>query len=125
VGSLTNLTLSVNHQPQSDEIDIVAIGPSGGSSHRDKAWTAHGLMLHTGLGHEAERVTNKARKIGTTLRQVVSPATSRRWRDLVEPRGRKMRRFTDKRQCGALRIYAFNDWKALPWQDSPTVFGIP
>ena len=69
---LTNLAFSVTHQLQSDEIDIVAIGPPGVRVIEVKHWTAQWVDAHGDLAaHEAERLTNKARKIGTTLRKRV------------------------------------------------------
>lgn len=69
---LTNLTFSVTHQLQSDEIDIVAIGPSGVRVIEVKHWTPQWVDGHRDLvEQEADRVTNKARKIGTTLRKSV------------------------------------------------------
>lgn len=69
---LTNLRFSATHRRQSDEIDIVAIGPPGVRvievKHWNAAWVDQNVEL---VEHEAERVTDKARKIGTTLRQSV------------------------------------------------------
>ncbi len=66
---LTNLTFSATHRLQSDEIDIVAIGPSGVRVIEVKHWTAAWVRQHRDrVEQEADRVTNKARKIGTTLR---------------------------------------------------------
>ena len=67
---LTNLTYSVTHQLQSDEIDIIAIGPPGVRVIEVKHWTPQWVDANPDLVvPEAERVTNKARKIGTTLRR--------------------------------------------------------
>src|SRR5215468_5527238 len=61
---LTNLAFSVTHQLQSDEIDIVAIGPTGVRVIEIKHWTnARSSDVET----EADRLTIKARKVGTTL----------------------------------------------------------
>ena len=66
---LTNLTFSATHRLQSDEIDIVAIGPPGVRVIEVKHWTAAWVRQHRNrVEQEADRVTNKARKIGTTLR---------------------------------------------------------
>ena len=70
---LTNLAFSAAHRLQSDEIDIVAIGPPGVRVIEVKHWTASWVDRHRDLvEHEADRVTNKARKIGTTLRKKVA-----------------------------------------------------
>lgn len=69
---LTNLAFSVTHQLQSDEIDIVAIGPPGVRVIEVKHWTPQWVEANELLvAQEAERATNKARKVGTTLRKVV------------------------------------------------------
>ena len=66
---LTNLTFSATHRLQSDEIDIVAIGPPGVRVIEVKHWTAAWVRQHRDrVEQEADRVTMKARKIGTTLR---------------------------------------------------------
>ena len=69
---LTNLTFSATHRRQSDEIDIVAIGPPGVQIIEVKHWTAAWVNRNSErVEQEAERVTDKARKIGTTLRRRV------------------------------------------------------
>ena len=70
---LTNLAFSTSHRRQSDEIDIIAIGPSGVRVVEVKHWTATWANRNAELvEREAERVTDKARKVGTTLRRIVS-----------------------------------------------------
>ena len=70
---LTNLAFSTTHRRQSDEIDIVAIGPPGVRVIEVKHWNAAWVNQNAELvEREAERVTDKARKIGTTLRRKVS-----------------------------------------------------
>ena len=67
---LTNLAFSATHRLQSDEIDIVAIGPPGVRIIEVKHWTAAWVNRHQSIVElEAEKLTNKARKIGTTLRR--------------------------------------------------------
>ena len=69
---LTNVAFSVTNQLQSDEIDIVAIGPPGAQVIEIKHWAAQWFDAHAvEVADEADRVTNKARKIGTTLRKVI------------------------------------------------------
>lgn len=66
---LTNLAFSASHRLQADEIDIVAIGPPGVRVIEVKHWTAAWVRGHDDVvAQEADRVTAKARKIGTTLR---------------------------------------------------------
>ena len=69
---LTNLTWSVTHQFQADEIDLIAIGPPGVRVIEVKHWSRRWVEAHPDLvDQEADRVTNKARKIGTTSRKSV------------------------------------------------------
>ena len=69
---LTNLTWSVTHQFQADEIDMIAIGPPGVRVIEVKHWSRRWVDEHLDLvDREADRVTNKARKIGTTSRRFV------------------------------------------------------
>ena len=69
---LTNIAFSVTHQFQSDEIDMIIIGPTGVHVIEVKHWTVQWVDSHKDLvEQEAEKVTNKARKIGTTLRRIV------------------------------------------------------
>lgn len=69
---LTNLAFSSSPNRQSDEIDIVAIGPPGVRVIEVKHWTAAWVKNNTELvEHEADRVTEKAKKVGTTLRRMV------------------------------------------------------
>lgn len=70
---LTNLAFSTTHRRQSDEIDIIAIGPPGVRVIEVKHWTAAWVKQNAELvEREAERVTDKARKVGTTLRRMIS-----------------------------------------------------
>ena len=70
---LTNLAFSTTHRRQSDEIDIVAIGPPGVRVIEVKHWNADWVERNLELvEREAERVTDKARKVGTTLRRKVA-----------------------------------------------------
>lgn len=68
---LTNVAFSVTNQLQSDEIDIIVVGPCGVRVVEVKHWSTSWMDLHPDLIiEEAERVTNKARKIGSTLRKL-------------------------------------------------------
>jgi hypothetical protein len=70
---LTKVAFSVSHQFQSDEIDIIAIGPPGVRVVDVKHWVAGWIDSNVAaVEQEADKLTNKARRIGTTLRRVVS-----------------------------------------------------
>ncbi len=69
---LTNLAFSVNHQLQADEIDLIAIGPPGVRVIEVKHWSSEWIKNHPqDVDDEAHRISNKARKIATTLRAIV------------------------------------------------------
>ena len=65
---LTNVAFSVTHRLQSDEIDVVAVGPPGVRVIEVKHWGKPGREL---AEREADRLSMKARRIGTTLRKLV------------------------------------------------------
>ena len=70
---LANLMFFSTHRRQSDEIDLVAIGPPGIRVIEVKHWTAAWVKRNAELvEREADRVTNKARKVGTTLRRKIA-----------------------------------------------------
>ena len=69
---LANLDFSSHNEKQSDEIDIVAIGPPGLTMIEVKHWSARWVQKKQRLViQEAEKVTRKARRIGTSLRKIV------------------------------------------------------
>ncbi|MYD13238.1 MAG: hypothetical protein F4107_07120 [Gemmatimonadetes bacterium] len=68
---LTNLTLSVTNQRQSDEIDIVAIGPPGVRVIEVKHWTDRSRQL---AERAADLLNMKARRVGSKLRRVLPEA---------------------------------------------------
>ena len=69
---LANPTPSATRRRQSDEIDIVAIGPPGDQVVEVKHWTEVRIGRNPEpVEQEAGRVTNKARRIGTTPRRHV------------------------------------------------------
>ena len=75
---LTNLPFSANHREQSAEIDIVAIGPPGVRVIEVKHWSTPWInRKQDSVEHEADKVTDKSRKIGTTLRKRVLPRLGR------------------------------------------------
>ena len=108
---LTNLAFSMTHQMQSDEIDLIAIGPPGVRVIEVKHWTAQWVETNTSLVEkEADKVAAKARKIGTTLRKI-EPSLPR-----VDPvflltqEPSKVKRLAEKTVKG-VRFFALNEWK--------------
>jgi hypothetical protein len=108
---LTNLAFSVTHQLQSDEIDIVAIGPPGVRVIEVKHWTPQWVKANADLAaQEADRVTNKARKIGTTLRKIVPNLPRVDGAILLTQEPSRVRRLAG-RDVRGVRFYALNEWK--------------
>ena len=108
---LTNVAFSVNHQLQSDEIDIIAIGPPGVRVIEVKHWTAQWVDAHPDLvEQEAEKVTDKARKIGTTLRRTV-PAVGRVDGVILVTQDPSRTKRLAKRIVRGVRFYTLNGWK--------------
>jgi nuclease-like protein len=109
---LTNLAFSVNHQFQSDEIDVVVIGPTGARVIEVKHWTIQWFDAHrSGVEDEADRVTNKARKIGTTLRRVCLELPRVDGTILLTQEPSKVKRVAGQDIHG-VRFHTLNDWKA-------------
>lgn len=70
---LTNVMFSVSHVLQSDEIDLVAIGPPGVRIIEVKHWNPQWVKDNgQTVKAEADRVSMTARRVGTTLRRRVS-----------------------------------------------------
>ena len=69
---LTNLRFSPNPRRQSDEIDIIAIGPPGVRVIEVKHWAASWMKRNEEIvEHEADRVTDKAKRVAGKLRRTV------------------------------------------------------
>lgn len=110
---LTNLAFSVTHQLQSDEIDIVSIGPPGVRVIEVKHWTAEWVDANPDLvEQEAEKVTNKARKIGTTLRRFVPELPRVDGVILLTREPSKVKRLSDHTVRGVC-FFTLGNWKEL------------
>ncbi len=117
---MTNVAFSVTHQLQSDEIDIVAIGPPGVRVIEVKHWTAQWVDANPDLvAQEADRVTNKARKIGTTLRRYYRDLARVDGSFLLTQEPSKVKRLGD-REVRGVRLHTLSDWKAAIDFGSPT-----
>lgn len=116
---LTNLSFSSNRQRQSDEIDIVTIGPPGIRVIEVKHWTDARSDL---IPDEADRVTGKARKIGSTLRG--------RFRDLpyvdgallVTREAARTKRLAGKGKVRGVGVHTLAGWREAVGLDAPGVF---
>jgi len=118
---LTNLAFSVNHQLQSDEIDIVVIGPTGVRVIEVKHWTIQWFDAHrSDVEDEADRVTNKARKIGTTLRRGCPELPRVDGAVVLTQEPSQVKRVAGQEVHG-VRFHALNDWKAAIGLDAQRV----
>ena len=116
---LTNVAFSVTHQLQSDEIDIIAIGPPGVRVIEVKHWTAQWVDTHADLvSQEADRVTNKARKIGTTLRRLLPNLGRVDGAILLTQESSKIKRLAGREERG-IRFSSLNEWKEAIGFDAP------
>jgi hypothetical protein len=117
---LTNLAFSVTQRLQSDEIEIVAIGPPGIRLIEVKHWTAQWVDTHMQdlVVHEAERLTEKARKIGTTLRRTVQNLPHVDASILLTQEATKVKRFAGTGVRG-VNLYSLNEWKESVGLDLP------
>jgi serine/threonine protein kinase len=115
---LTNLAFSVTHQLQSDEIDIVTIGPPGVRVIEVKHWTVQWADSHADwVEQEADRVTNKARKIGTTLRKIIPDLPRVDGAFLLTQEHSKVKRLAG-RDVRGVQFYTLNAWKDIIGFDS-------
>ncbi len=118
---LANVAFSVTHQLQSDEIDLVVIGPPGVQVIEIKHWTAQWFDAHrVEVEDEADRVTNKARKIGTTLRRVIPELPRVDGAILLTQEPSKVKRMAGQ-QVRGVSFHTLNDWKAAIGFDAKRV----
>jgi len=118
---LTNLAFSVNHQLQSDEIDIVAIGPSGIRVIEVKHWDSQWVGKHRDeVEQEVDKITNKARKLGTTLRRKVPVLPYVDGVILLTRESSKAQRLAEKVVRG-VSFHTLNGWKKAVGLEKPTI----
>ena len=108
---LTNLAFSVTNRMQADEIDLVAIGPPGVRVVEVKHWPPEWVDANRGLvEQEADKVTHKARRIGTTLRRSV-PELGRVDGAIVLTRESSRVKFLSERTVRGVGIHTLKDWR--------------
>jgi serine/threonine protein kinase len=118
---LTNLAFSVTHQLQSDEIDVAVVGPMGVRVIEIKHWTPQWCEAHEAeIEHAADRLTNKARKVGTTLRRLEPQLPRVDGSILLTQEPSKVRRVADQKVRG-VGFHTLSDWKAAIGFDAPKV----
>jgi AMP-binding enzyme C-terminal domain/Nuclease-related domain len=121
---LTTLAFSVTHQLQSDEIDLVAVGPGGVRVVEIKHWNPQWLDAHPeDLAGEADRVTNKARKVGTTLRRSTPNLPRVDGALLLTQEVSKVKRFAGHEVRG-VRLYTLSDWQNAIGMGAPRLFSL-
>lgn len=109
---LTNLAFSVTHRMQSDEIDIIAIGPPGVRVIEVKHWTGEWISDHGfDVEREADLVTGKSKKVGTTLRKELHGLPHVGAAFFLTQEFSKVKRFLGE----AIRGVPLNSWNA--WKD--------
>jgi serine/threonine protein kinase len=119
---LTNLAFSITHQFQSDEIDIIAIGPPGVRIVEVKHWLPSWVESnHDLVKQEAEKVTNKAKKIGTTLRRTVANLPRVDGVFLLTTPPSKVRKLVEDGPVRGVPFYSLNQWKAAIGFDGPRI----
>ncbi|WP_029215046.1 protein kinase domain-containing protein [Kallotenue papyrolyticum] len=118
---LSNLAFSVTHALQSDEIDLVVIGPPGVRVVEVKHWTLQWADANQQLvEQETDRVTNKARKIGTTLRKVCAPLPRVDGTILLTQEPSKVKGLVG-REVRGVRFHSLSEWKSAIDFDAPRV----
>jgi len=117
---LTNLAFSVTHQFQSDEIDIIAIGPPGVRVIEVKHWTPGWVYSHKEIvEQEADKLTNKARKIGTTLRRNARGLPRVDGVFLLTRQASKVRKLAEQPHVRGVAFHTLNQWKDTVGFDRP------
>lgn len=119
---LTNLPFSNSDHRQPDEIDIIAIGPPGVRVIEVKHWTATWVKRNREIvEHEADRVTAKARRVGTTLRRSIKNVGRVDGVFLVTQEAAKVRTL-DGQKIRGVPFHTLKSWSgALGLEGSPVL----
>ncbi len=121
---LTNLTFSTTHQFQSDEIDIVAIGPPGVRVIEVKHWTASWVDRERAtVQWEADRAATKAKKIGTTLRKKLPELGRVDATFLVTEADAKAKQL-EGRIVRGVRFHTLKTWRSALGFSNPSVLSV-
>lgn len=118
---LANLSFSRRNDRQSDEIDIVAIGPPGVSVVEVKHWESNWINTHLNdkVAIEAEKVTRKAKRIGTHLRNRVREVGRVEGAFLVTARGHSHVSDSSGLRVRGIPFFGLNEWKGAVGFDLP------
>lgn len=116
---LTNLEFSVTHRMQSDEIDIIAIGPPGVRVIEVKHWSGEWLGDHRfDVEREADLVTGKSKKVGTTLRKELRDLPHVSAAFFLTQEASRVKRFAGQTIRG-VTLYSWNAWKDIIGLNGP------
>lgn len=119
---LTNLAFSVTHQFQSDDIDMVAIGPPGVRLIEVKHWSVGWCDTNSDLvEQEADKLTLKARKIGTTLRRVAADLPRVDGTILLTRQPSKVRKLVERGLVRGVTLCTLNQWKQAMGFEGPRI----
>lgn len=120
---MTNIAFSVTHQFQSDEIDIIAIGPPGVRVIEVKHWSVDWCDSNPdSIAKEADKLTRKARKIGTTLRRVAVDLPRVDGTILLTRQPSKVQKLAERGPIRGVSLCTLNQWKNAIGIDEPRVF---
>ena len=123
---LSNLSFSASHRKQSAEIDIVAIGPPGVRVIEVKHWSTGWINRNQDLvEHEADKVTDKARKIGTTLRERVRSGLGRVDGVFLVTQARSKVKGLTNRSIKGVSMYSLDQWREALDADAPEILSGP
>ena len=115
---LTNVAYSVTHQLQSDEIDVVAVGPPGVRVIEVKHWANRHRPLAEA---EADRVSMKARRVGTTLRRLVPSLPHVDGVVLLTRAASAITKFKCGSRIRGVRFCSLKQWREAVGADGPPV----
>ena len=123
---LSNLSFSANHRKQAAEIDIVAIGPPGVRVIEVKHWPTRWINRNqASVEHEADKITDKARKIGTTLRERVLSGLGRVDGVFFVTQARSKVKGLANRSVKGVPLYTLDQWREALDADAPKVLSRP
>ena len=118
---LANQMLSVNNQLQSNEIDLIVIGPTGVQVIEVKHWTSQWFDGHQDeVEIESDRIAMKAKKVATTLRREVPELPFVGPAILLTQDRSQIKRLAGKEVRG-VQFHTLNDWRAAIGFDNPRV----
>jgi serine/threonine protein kinase len=119
---LTNLAFSLTNQFQSDDIDIIAIGPPGVRVIEVKHWSVGWCDANADLVElEADKLTLKTRKIGTTLRRVAADLPRVDGTILLTRQPSKVRKLVERGQVRGVSLFSLNQWMQAIGFEGPRV----